>query len=178
MKIDIRNFYKNSVVSSSEVRVNDDIRETHTAEDNAAQVTGINNETGECSAAMATTQKRKVCNVKKRKWNDNYTVYRFYCTKEEALNPYPSARCLFCTAVFGNSNLTPGHLQRHLKTQHPSHQNKLMVFFESCLQNHLKQLSSFENNTAKERNKDLVLASLQMAHVVMKESVHILSCNL
>ena len=36
--MDIRNFFKNSVVSSSEVRVNDDIRETHTAEDNAAQV--------------------------------------------------------------------------------------------------------------------------------------------
>ena len=88
--MDIRNFFKNSVVSSSEVRVNDDIRETHTAEDNAAQVTGTNNETGECSAAMATTQKRKVCNVKKRKWNDNYTAYGFYRTKEEALNPYPS----------------------------------------------------------------------------------------
>ena len=66
--------------------------------------------------------KRKVCNVKKRKWNDNYTAYGFYRTKEEALNPYPSARCLFCTAFFGNSKLTPGHLQRHLKTQHPSHQ--------------------------------------------------------
>ena len=43
-----------------------------------------------------------------------------------------------------------------------------MAFFESCLQNHLKQLSSFENNMAKERNNDLVLASLQMAHVVIK----------
>ena len=49
MKMNIRNFFKNSVVSSSEVRVNDDIRETHTAEDNAAQVTRINNETGDCS---------------------------------------------------------------------------------------------------------------------------------
>ena len=44
---------------------------------------------------LATTQKRKVYYVKKRKWNDNYTAYRFYRTKEEALNPYPSARCLF-----------------------------------------------------------------------------------
>ena len=57
--MDIRNFFKNSVVSSSEVRVNDDIRETHTAEDNAAQVTGTNNETGECFAAMATTQRER-----------------------------------------------------------------------------------------------------------------------
>ena len=43
--MDIRNFFKNSVVSSSEVCVNGNIRETHTAEDNAAQVTVINNET-------------------------------------------------------------------------------------------------------------------------------------
>ena len=64
--MDIRNFYTNSAVSSSEVRVNDDIRKTHTAEGNAAQVTGINNETDECSVAMGTIQKRKVCNVKKR----------------------------------------------------------------------------------------------------------------
>ena len=33
---------------------------------------------------------------------------------------------------------------------------------------HLKQLSSFENNMAKEKKNDLVLTSLQMAHVVMK----------
>ena len=108
-------------------------------------------------------------------WSDNYTAYGFYRTKEEALNLYPSACCLFCTAVFGNSNLTPGHLQRHLKTQYPSHQNKSMAFFESCLQNHLMQQSLFENNMAKERNNDLfilfiylVLASLQMAQIVMK----------
>ena len=82
MKIDIRSFFKNSVVSSSEVRVNDDIRETHTAKDNAAQVTGFNNETDECSVAMATIQKRKVSNVKKRKWNDNYTAYFFIVQKK------------------------------------------------------------------------------------------------
>ena len=60
-----------------------------------------------------------LCIVKKCKRNDNYTAYGFYCTKKEALNPYPSARCLFCTAVFGNSNLTPGNfaqLNRRQKT--------------------------------------------------------------
>ena len=44
-----------------------------------------------------------------------------------------------------------------------------MAFFESCLQNYLKQLSSFENNMAKERNNDLVLATLQMAHVMKRK---------
>ena len=86
----------------------------------------------------------------------------------KALNAYPLVRCMFCTAVFDISSLTPGLLQKHLKTQHPSHQNKLMAFFESCLQNHLKQPSSYENIMAKERNYDLILASLQLVHVSMK----------
>ena len=63
IKMDIRNFYKNTVVSSSEVRVSEDISETHEAEDNATQISGINNETDECSVAMATIQKRRECNV-------------------------------------------------------------------------------------------------------------------
>ena len=31
--------------------------------------------------------------------------------KRKVLNPYPPANCLFCTTVFGNSNLVPGHLK-------------------------------------------------------------------
>ena len=54
MKMDICNFFKNSVVTSSVVRVSEDISKTHAAEDNAAQVSGINNETDECSVTMAT----------------------------------------------------------------------------------------------------------------------------
>ena len=75
MKMDICNFFKNTVVSSSEVRASEDISQTHVAEDNAAQVSGINNETDECSVAMETIQERRICNVKKHKWNDNYTGY-------------------------------------------------------------------------------------------------------
>ena len=104
------------MVSSSGVRAREDISETQEAEDNATQISGINNETDECSVAMATILKRSECNVKKRKWNDNYTAFGFYRSKKQALNPYPSARCLLCTAAFGSSNLTPGHLQKHLKT--------------------------------------------------------------
>ena len=75
MKMDICNLFNNSVVSSSEVRASEDISETHAAEDNPAQVSGINNETLEWFVAMKTIQKRRVCNVKKRKWNDDYTAY-------------------------------------------------------------------------------------------------------
>ena len=54
MKMHICNFFKNSVVSLSEVHGSEDISETYVAEDNAAQVSGISNETDECSVAMAT----------------------------------------------------------------------------------------------------------------------------
>ena len=38
MKIDICNFFKNSVVSSSEVLASEEISEMHVAEDNAVQI--------------------------------------------------------------------------------------------------------------------------------------------
>ena len=69
------------MVSLSEVRVSEDISETHLAENNAALVSGINNETNECSVAMATIQRRRVCSVKKYKWNNNYTACGFYRKK-------------------------------------------------------------------------------------------------
>jgi len=84
------------------------------------------------------------------------------------LNPYPSAHCLFCTTVFGNSNLAPGHLKKHLKSQHPTHQNKSKAFFVASLESHWRQLSSFENSVVKEGNNDLVLASLKMAYILMQ----------
>ena len=82
MKMDtcIRDFFKNSLVSSGEVRASEDISETQAVEDNAAQISGINNKT-ECSVAMATIQKRRVCIVKKRKWNNNYIAYVFFAQK-------------------------------------------------------------------------------------------------
>ena len=82
MKMDIRNFFKNSVVSSIEVHASEDISKTHVAEYNAAQISWIKNEIDECSVAMATIQKRRVCSVKKRKGNNNYTAYGFYRTKK------------------------------------------------------------------------------------------------
>jgi len=56
-------------------------------------------------------QTKKVYILKKRKWHDDHITCGFYRTREEMLNPYPSAHCLFCTTVFGNSNLAPGHLK-------------------------------------------------------------------
>ena len=56
MKMDMRNFFKNSAVSPSEVRVSEDISKTHAAEDNAAQVFGIHNETDDFSVAMVSIQ--------------------------------------------------------------------------------------------------------------------------
>ena len=59
MKMDIHNFFKNGVVGPSEVCASEDISKTHAAQDNAAQISGINNETDECSVAMATIKKEE-----------------------------------------------------------------------------------------------------------------------
>ena len=83
------------------------------------------------------------------------------------LSSYPSACCLFCPAVFGNSNSAPSHLQKHLKTQHLNHQNKSKVFFEASLHNKKKQVSLLQSEV-KGENKDLVLAFLKMVHIVIK----------
>ena len=69
------------------VCASEDNSETYTAEDNAAQVSGINNETDECSVAMATIQKRRVSNITKCKWNDNYTGYGLYRTIKRDFEP-------------------------------------------------------------------------------------------
>ena len=87
------------------------------------------------------------------------------------MNPYSSPRFLFRIAVFANSNLTLDHLQKHLKTRHPSLQKKSTAFFESSLQNDSQQLSIFDKNMAKERNNNFVLASFQMAHVVIERKL-------
>ena len=71
-----------------------------------------------------------------------------------------------CPAIFGNSNLAPSHLQKHLKTQHLNHQNKSKAFFEESFRDKQKQVSLLESQV-KSRN-ELVLASLKMAYVVMK----------
>ena len=74
------------------------------------------------------------------------------------LKPYHSVHCLFCTTVFGNSNLAPGHLKKNMKS-HPSRSVVAYympprvvqrALFEASLESHCRQLSSFENNVIKE----------------------------
>ena len=87
--------------------------------------------------------------------------------RKRNVKPFSSACCMFCPAIFGNTNLAPSHLQKHLKTQYPNRQNNLKAFFEASLHDKQKQVSLLESQV-KSANKDLVLASLKMAHVVMK----------
>jgi len=57
-----------------------------------------------------------------------------------------------------------------LKSHHSDHQIMPKVFFEALLESHWLQLSSFENSVVKEGTNDLVLASLEMAHVLMQRN--------
>ena len=68
---------------------------------------------------------------------------------------------------FWKQQPSPSQLQKYLKTQHPNRQNKSKAFFEASLHDKQKQVSLLEIQV-KSANKDLVLASLKMAHVVMK----------
>ena len=69
------------MLSSSEVRVSENISEAHAPEMNVAQVSTINSKTDECSVATAIIQKKSLCNLAKGKWKDNHTAYGLYRTK-------------------------------------------------------------------------------------------------
>ena len=58
-----------------------------------------------------------------------------------------------------------------MKTPHPNHQNKSKAFLEASLLKKQKQVSLLESEV-KGGNRDSVLASLKMAHVVMKRKRH------
>jgi len=111
------------------------------------------------TVAKKAIQTKKVYILMKRKWHDDYKR-RFYRTKEEILNPYPSVHCLFCTTVFGNSNFAPGHF-KNMKSQHHTHQNQSWHitycrgqckghYLSHLFESHCRQLSSFENGVIKE----------------------------
>ena len=168
--MDIRNFFKkssvenqNSIESSKLERVVERYDEV-----DREQLSESSNSKKEqqCSFTRENIQRNKTGTTKKREWNYDYIMYGFYRTEKEMLNPYPSACCLFCPAIFGNSNLAPSHLQKHLKTQYPNHQNKSKAFFEESLCDKQKQVSLLESQV--KSGNELVLASLKMAHVVMK----------
>ena len=169
--MDIRNFFKKFSVEnqhSIESSKHEHVVEPHAKVDRDEFFESINNKKKQqCSFTRKNFQRNKTGTTKKRKWNDDYIMYGFYRTETETLNPYPSACSLFCPAIFGNCNLALSHLQKHLKTQRPIYLNKSKAFFEASLHNKQKQVSLLESEV-KGGNKDLVLASLKMAHVVMK----------
>jgi len=87
-----------------------DVSKSH-AEGNVTYLSGSNVVNQQRTVVKKAIQMKKVYTVKKRQWRDDYIVCGFYRIKEEMLNPYPSAHYLFCTTVFGNSNLAPRHLK-------------------------------------------------------------------
>ena len=106
--------------------------------------------------------------AKRRRWNEVYVKYGFYCSAEEEHNQYPSANCLFCPVKYCNSGIVPSKLELHLKKQHPEHQYKSKEFFESQLSAICKQKRSFELQMMNKESKDVLLASFMMAPVVLK----------
>ena len=82
--------------------------------------------------------------AKRRRWNEVYMKYGFYCSAEVEHNQYLSANCLFYPVKYCNSGIVLSKLELHLEKQHPEHQYKSKEFFESQLSAICKQKRSFE----------------------------------
>ena len=85
------------------------------------------------STNKVNSARRRITELKRRKWNDSYINYGFFRPIGEEENFYPNIQCLFCSTIYGNVNLVPSKLISHLKKQHPEHQNKSEKFFQSHL---------------------------------------------
>ena len=76
----------------------------------------------------------------------------------------------FCGATLLNASLVPSKLERHLQTHHPEHKNKSNQFFSEKLKSIFAQQSSLQNIVKTgAHDKPLVIASLKMTHVILRE---------
>ena len=62
---------------------------------------------------------------KRRKWNEDYINYEFFCPKGKEKNSYPPAQCIFCLTIYGNVNVALSKLISHFTKQHSEHQKKI-----------------------------------------------------
>jgi len=160
--MDIRNFFKKFSVenqNSIELSKLEHVERYDEVDREQLSESSNNKKEQQCSFTMENIQRNKTGTTKKRKWNDDYIIYGFYRTKKEMLILTLLLVVCFVLPFFGNSNLAPSHLQKHLKIQHPNHQNKLKVFFEESLGDKQKQVSLLESQV--KSGNELVFASLK-----------------
>ena len=63
---------------------------------------------------------------KKRNYDQDYLKYGFI---DATVNGQVVPQCVVCFENLSDDALRPSRLQRHLKTKHPSHQDKPLSFF-------------------------------------------------
>lgn len=139
--------------------------------DTSNQETQIRSTTMNLTENKETTKKDQSSLHKKRRkrWNDDNIAFGFFRPVEEASNPFPPAKCLFCDVTYNNANVVPSKLDRHLKTKHPEHQNKSKQFFEATLKAYSKQQATFKSQVSTSDTKSLTLASLKMTHIILQK---------
>ncbi|XP_068247664.1 SCAN domain-containing protein 3-like [Palaemon carinicauda] len=107
---------------------------------------------------------RDMSGAKKRKYSDEYIKYGFTVTERNGIY---LPQCFICHTVLSNDALRPGHLERHLSTNHKALNEKPKEFFTAKLHelNHLKLDSSsvFHQETWK-----LVEASYKLSLLIAK----------
>ena len=134
-------------------------------EDNESCATEVETSTPAASESGRNLKRKTASTPKRRRWNNDYVKYGFCRATEEEHSQYSSTNCLFCSVKYANSSLVSSKLELHLKKQHPQHQFKSKEFFESQLSAFNKQQKSFQLQMV---NKELLLASFKMNHVVLK----------
>ena len=102
--MDIRNFFKSSVENQNSIessKLEHVVERLVEVDREQLSESSNNKKEQQRSSAMENIQRNKTGTTKKRKWNNDYIRYGFYRTEEEKLNPFPSACCMFCPAIFG-----------------------------------------------------------------------------
>lgn len=101
----------------------------------------------------------------KIKYSDDYLQYGFIDTDE---NGQVVPKCLICLENLGNDALRPSRLQRHLKTKHPSHQNKSLDFFEKKKMYFKKMKMAGEMSFYQLLPAEATEASFEIAHMIAR----------
>ena len=102
--------------------------------------------------------------AKKRKYLDDYISYGFTITER---NGVQLPQCVICHAVLSNDALRPGHLERHLITNHKALKEKPKEFFTAKL-HELNRMKLDSSSVFHQETWKLVEASYELSLLIAK----------
>ena len=100
---------------------------------------------------------------KKRNYDQDYLKYGFI---DATVNGQVVPQCVVCFENLSNDVLRPSRLQRHLKTKHPSHQDKPLSFFQSKKDSFKKMKIASSELFRQSSPAEAVEASFEIAQMI------------